>query len=361
MGSLIKRLFLPFVFLFCLYGCRPTPEFSLRKIEYITSFDKEITLTEQDMTEVVLQAAGINNIKVCGPYIIGSTYNPGGYLAVFENDPPYRYLGSYFRKGNGPNELVTSVLASSLDFKKDQQGNNYALLDNRAGKIIRFDIDQSVESRQTVAGQVGESKRTSFVTVDLGDEGVFHKDLSPEKDQQTRYIEKDDVKIITKSMEKLNSAVISNKNDDGSRFNVLSGAVCYNPETKRFAETPGKINAIHIYSLDDSFSKTFCFGKSLYDFNEIADREYEYRPSTSVSTRQYSDYIGVLYQDITPLEERPDFVPDIILLKWDGSRNAIIHLSRPADCFDFDFSKGVLYTFDQLEEKMYVYDISMYI
>ena len=344
--------------LLCVCGCRPTPEYALRKIEYITSFDKEIDLTEDCMSEVSLQADGINNIKVFGPYIIASTYNPEGYLAVFENRPPYRLLGSYFRNGNGPNELITSVLASSLDFKKDSQGNLYALFDNRAGKIIRFDIDLSVINQQTVAKQVGESKRTSFVTIDLGDEGVFHKDLSPERDRQTRYIEKDGEQVITKSMEKLNSAVIANKTDDGTRFNVLSGSVCYDPNSKRFAETPGQINAIHIYSLDDSFSKTFCFGKELYDINELADRDDEDRPRTSRSTRQYDDYIGVLYKGVTPREDRPDFVPDIILLSWDGQKNAIIHLLKPVQSFDFDFEKKVLYTFDQHNEKMYVYDIS---
>lgn len=360
--KILVMKYLRFIFigliLFC--GCNSSTKFDLGKVEYITTFDQEIYLGNEPMSEFVFEEDGVNNFRTYGPYIIASTYNPEAYILVFDKAAPYSCLGRFFKNGNGPGELAVPVLPSSFSFYQDSTGEYHAEFDNRAGKIIRFDIDRSIVSQSTVSNIVGDSKRTSFVTVDLGEDGVFHKDLSDAKDQQIRYITKDGKTISSRSMERLNRAVIRNKIDDGMRFNVLSGSVLYDRDTKRFAETPGQINAIHLYALDDSYAKTFCIGDKLLDYNEIADRENEDRPRTSISTRQFKDYIGVLYLGVAPREDRQDVTQSIILLSWDGKKNARIHLPNRVSCFDIDFDEDRLYTFDQMEEKMYVYDISSF-
>ena len=366
----MKSKSIPFVFLLCvLCSCNTSgSRFALDDIEYITSFDAYDAIVPISKRSVVdLKIDGIRSFKVYGPYIIVSTAHENGQITIFEKQPPYQRVGSFFPKGNGPGELVYPLSPSSFVYHTSEDGTITAELDNKAGKLIRFDITRSITERRTVTETIGETKRTTFEVINLGEDGIFYKDISDTRDAQIRYIVKDGEKIITKSMEKLNAAILKNKEDDGLRFNVLSGSVKYDAATKKFCETPGQINAIHIYSLDDSYAKTFCFGKKLYDYNELADRPQGERRNTSICTRLGNRFLQVLYVDVTKNEySEGAWKPSLILLPLSGNDDAPRRFQLPdrVDSFDFDiFINGYyttaanLYALDSATESMYVYDL----
>lgn len=343
-----------------LCSCQRTAPFAFKDIEYVTTFDKEARIPQRLRTEVDLGVDGIRSFKIVDQYILITAESKEGLITVLEAMPPFRKLGSFFKKGNGPGELVYPFPVASFNYAHDKNGDLYAEFDNHAGSLIRFCIDRSVREGKTVSEVIGKTERTTFEAINLGENGVFYKDLSPEKDAQIRYIIKGEQKIITQSMAVLNAARIKSKADNESRFNVLSGSVKYDPTNKVFAETPGSINAIHLYSLDDSFAKTFCIGTKMYDYNQIADLPSAERPLTSICTRQYEDFIAVLYLDVTKRDFSVDdtWHPSLILLQWDGSYWLKIHLSERVDSFDIDFNTLKLFAFDSETETMYMYDMS---
>ena len=343
-----------------LCSCQNTSPFSFKEIEYVTTFDKETRIPQRLRTEVDLGVDGISSFKIYDCYILISSDSKDGLITVLDAMPPYRKLGTFFKKGNGPGELIYPFPTSSFNYGQDDKGEHYAEFDDHAGKLIRFYIDRSIREGKTVSDVIGTTVKTSFDVINLAEDGVFYKELSPQRDAQIRYIIKDGQKIITKNMAVLNAAQLKNKADDGSRFNVLSGSIKFNPSNKMFAETPGEINAIHLYSLDDSFAKTFCIGTKMYDYNKIADLPSAERPLTSICTRQYDDFLAVLYLDVTrrafSLDE--SWRPSIILLQWDGSYRLKINLSERVDSFDIDFNTLRLFAFDSDSETMYMYDLS---
>lgn len=344
--------------LFC--SCQRSVPFAFEDIEYVTTFDKETRIPQRLRSEVDFGVDGIRSFKIVDHYILVSSESKDGMVTVLEAEPPFHKLGSFFKKGNGPGELIYPFPTTGFNYAHDVDGELYAEFDNHAGKLIRFYVDRSIREGKTVSEVIGTTEKTSFDVINLGETGVFYKELTSEKDAQMRYIMKDGQKIVTKSMAILNAARIRNKGDDGSRFNVLSGSVKFDPASKVFAETPGSINAIHLYSLDDSFAKTFCFGTKMYDYNEIADLPSAERPLTSICTRQYEDFLAVLYLDVTKREFSLDdsWRPSIILLQWDGSYRLKIHLSERVDSFDIDFNTLRLFAFDSETETMYMYDMS---
>lgn len=356
-----------FLFAASLSSCHRYGVFSFDDIEYITDFgERDFVISEHSRKVIDLGIEGIHSLKVYGPYLFVSTYQEDGQLMIFEKKSPYRCLGKFFHKGNGPGELVYPVTPSSFVFNTDEDGRLTADFNSMSGHVVRFHVSESIAEGRTIVENLSGISRRTFSAVNLGEDGFFYKEMTDTKDAQIRYIVKDGEKIITKSMERLNSAVIRNKDDDGSRFNVLSGGVKYNSSLKRFAETPGEINAIHMYSLDDSYARTFCFGKKLYDFNEIADRESKDRPTTSICTRENDDFVMVLYVDATNYEyyTNENIKPSIIMLPWNGGAPNRIRLPDRLNAFDFDEEKDGYYTvaaniygYDSSTETIVVYDM----
>jgi len=340
-------------------SCQRSGSYSFDDITYVTSFDSELRIPAQSSTKVELGVDGIQGIKVYGPYLIVSSESEDGLITIFEKCPPYNKLGSFFKKGNGPGELIYPFLPSSFNYHTSEDGSIYAEIDNRAGKLIRFNISKSIQEGRTISEVIGKTENSTFEVIDLGEDGTFYKSLSPERDAQIRYIMRDGQTIVTKSMEVLNSARIKNKADDGTRFNVLSGGVKYDSASKCFFETPGEINAFHVYSLNDSIAKTFCIGDKLYDYNEIADRPIADRPITSLTTRLYDYFLALLYLDISALEYSLEpWLPSLILYYWHTGDIVKIHLPDKVNSFDMDEETLSIYAFDSHSETLYVYDVS---
>jgi hypothetical protein len=355
-----RRVIISFIYaVLLLVSCQTVGKYSFEEVTYVSSFDGEVRVSPENSKTVELNLDGIQGIKIYGPYIIVSSESEEGLISIFEKKAPYRKLGSFFKKGNGPGELIYPFLPGGFNYYTSENGTIYADINNRAGKLIRFNISESIEEGKTVSEVIGTAEKTSFDVIDLGDDGIFYKTMSPERDRQIRFVEKDGQTYSTKGMTILNSARIKNKNDDGSRYNVLSGGVKYAPDIKCFIETPGEINAIHMYSLDYSVIKTFCIGDKLYDYNEIADRPEGERPQTSICTRLYDYYLAVLYLDI-PLQELSldSWRPTLILFYWESGDMVKVYLPDRVTSFDMDEETLSIFAYNADSEKLYVYDVS---
>lgn len=344
-----------------LASCQQSGQYAFDDIEYLTSFGaNQAFLPARSGSTINLEIAGIQGFKIFSRYLIVSSHNDAGQISVFEKDSPYRLLGSFFPKGNGPGELIYPVNPRTFQFFTDEDGTIYAVFNNGKSQLIRFDITHSIEEGRTVTVELEKTAALAFDVVDLKEDGCFYKEMTPEKDAFKRYIIKDGERFSTKSMEKLNAARIRNKVDDGTRFNVLYGSVLYDGGKKIFAEVPGEINAVHLYSLDDSFAKTICFGEKLYDYNEVADREYENRPITATCVQQYEDFFVILYIDESMKDYYTDDTrrPSLIIVPWDGNDIRKLNIPDRVTSFDLDMDTFYLWAFDSDTETMYVYDVS---
>ena len=210
-----RRVIISFIYaVLLLVSCQTVGKYSFEEVTFVSSFDGEVRVSPENSKTVELNLDGIQGIKIYGPYIIVSSESEEGLISIFEKKAPYRKLGSFFKKGNGPGELIYPFLPGGFNYYTSENGTIYADINNRAGKLIRFNISESIEEGKTVSEVIGTAEKTSFDVIDLGDDGIFYKTMSPERDRQIRFVEKDGQTYSTKGMTILNSARIKNKNDE---------------------------------------------------------------------------------------------------------------------------------------------------
>ena len=350
-----------FPILFCailLSACHRQGILSFKAVEYIPEDSIDYNVESSSGKRVDLGIDGIQYFQIVGPYIVLLSPAESGFFTVLEKNPPYNELGSFFRKGRGPGELPAMNIPGN--WGQNSEGEVYADLNNLTGKIVRWNITRSILQGRTVTEEIGETGKTTFSTENLGEEGIYHKELGPDKDRQERYImTKDSVKYIPKNMRLLNEAILQNKEDDGARFNILSTEVEYDSETKRIIEASSGLNTIHIYSIDGDFAKTFCIGDRIYNYNDLADRGLADRPITTIDGKNFGNFCAFLYLDV-PMAAfaRPESIPRLLLVPWDGSSITQIKLPDKITSFDIDIESGLLFGYSALTESMRTYDIS---
>lgn len=329
---------------------------ALPDVVYVDVESKEESLTVSSGEILDLGIDGIQYFQTYGPYMVVVSPSGEGFVKVLEKDPPYRLLGSFFRKGNGPGEMPMLCLPEVFGVEED--GDIYAEFDNRYGSLVRFNITQSLSEGRTVSSHVVTTRDRTFVSINLGEDGVFYKEMTESKDAQIRYVERNGTKNIPAPMARLNTAVLANKEDDGFRFNVLSSTVRYHPGLRRFMEASAQLNTIHLYDLDGPFSRTVCIGKKINRYNDIAELPLADRPLTCMDAKGYGDYSAVLYLDV-PMSEiaHPSKTPTVLLVSWDGSSVRKIRLPENVTSIDVDLASGKLYTLNSLTETLRVYTL----
>ena len=339
-------------------ACNRQGILSFKTVDYISEENVDYTIEASSGKVVDLGVDGIQYFQIVGPYLVLLSPAEAGYFTVLEKDPPYNVLGSFFRQGRGPGELPTMNIPGNYGL--NAEGEVYGDLNNLLGKIVRWNITRSVKEGRTVIEEIRDAGAMAFSTESLGDDGTYYKELGPNKDRQERYImTKDSVKYIPKNMRILNDAILQNKEDDGSRFNILSTDVEYDSRTKRFIEASSGLNTIHIYSLDGDFAKTFCIGDHIYNYNDLADRGLADRPITTIDGKNFGRFCAFLYLDVPMLAfASPESIPRLLLVPWDGSSITQIRLPDKITSFDIDLESGLLFGYNAITESMRIYDIS---
>lgn len=338
-------------------SCKPST-LAFEDTVYVNSFDD---FYAQKCEEIDLGVIGITDIRIFDKYLIVGTQDPDGYVKIF-NKASRSLLGSFFRKGNGPSELLYPTPVSPFVFGHDSEGKVYAEFDNQAGTVIRFDITESISEGKTISEPIGKIDGTTFSFIDLKDGSFFYKKLSEDRNAQIRSIVDKDGETVPANMKVLNAATLSNGKDvDGTRFNVLSSIIRYDRKSQRFLEASTELNTVHMYSRDGSFARTFCLGDKLDDFEQLAVSERAERPMTSTCVRQFDDFAIVMYIGKSEKDfvlKHDDITPSLVFFYWDGSTGTRMTLPHPATDFDIDLETMYIYAHDSVTDKLYLYDTS---
>jgi hypothetical protein len=172
---------------------------------------------------------------------------------------------------------------------------------------------------------------------------------------QERVLLKNGIRSIPSAFKKLNRASIM----PGGDVNILGTLTGYNEETGRLVEMAINLNYINIYTPDGSFSKTICTGRELDNITDIlrlniADRIYRH-----ASLCVYDNMFGILKidEDYGTYDNQRKKLPSIQIFNMNGDPLVEFKLNRFATSFDIDFNNGFLYTYDQMTEEFFKYNI----
>ena len=346
------------VFTILVCSCHRQGILSFKTVEYISEDNIDFTIDSSSGKIVDFGVDGIQYFQIAGPYIVLLSPAESGYFTVLEKNPPFNELGSFFRKGRGPGELPAMNIPDN--YGQNLNGEVYADINNLSGKILRWNITKSVQEGRTVTEEIGETGPTTLSTENLFDDGIYYKELGPNKDCQERYIITTcSAKYIPKNMSILNDAILQNKEDDGTRFNILSTEVEYDRATKRIIEASSGLNTIHIYSLDGDFAKSFCIGDQIYNYNDLANYDLADRPITTIDGKNFGSFCAFLYLDVPMFAfVHPESVPRLLLVPWDGSSITQVKLPDKITSFDIDLESKLLFGYNAISESMKSYDIS---
>ena len=338
-------------------SCNRQRPLSFGTVQYVSTDNVDYVVDPSSGSDVSFGVDGVEYFQIIGPYLVILSYAEEGLFAVLDKTPPYTVLGYFFKRGRGPGELPSISIPG--DYGIDDSGDLYADLNNLAGKIIRWNITKSLEEGRTVTEEIGETGPNTLTVLNLGEKGIYYKELSPNKDSQQRFvIDNNSQKYVPENMRLLNSAVLQNKEDDGARFNILSTVSVYDRQTERFMEASSGLNTIHLYSLDNSFAKTYYIGDKVYDYNELAERSYADRPITTIDGKHNGKFASFLYLDVLMSAfARPESIPRLLIVPWDGSDLIQVQLPEFVTSFDIDLDSGRLYCYNSFTEILKSYDI----
>ena len=325
----------------------------LDKVEYIDKFPEVFTLSGG--TPVDLGIIGTLSISVHDSLLIATTREKQGFWHFFSL-PGMDSLGRYLTKGRGPNEFISTPWVEKQYFFRDQGDLLSILYDFSNGKSYRMNISETLRDGKLIMDETDFSlppNLDSYKFIDFST--ILCKESNEEMTQFSRYILRDGKKSSTANFEKLGLAT---KPQDGTS-GVLSAHMEVSPDGKRVVEAPLYLNHINLYSLDDSFGKTICFGDRIDNISVVQDTPRPDRMYTHINLNVFPEFFGVLYLNDTDrnFEEDKSGHPVLRFFDWDGKPLAEVRPDRTITTWSIDFANGMLYTLNYNTEEMYRYDI----
>lgn len=329
----------------------PGPDYMIQdEVVFATKFPHTIQLSEPVRIDV--EIPGGLDFTIKDSLIIFSTQNPN-MMWEFFSLPDFKYLGSHLRKGNGPNEFLSTPWLYSVSFSEKDGQLFSSIYDFNRGKMLKMNINESLAKSESDISVVKDSLPASLFDFVVLDDSLFLcREISEDRTHQNRYFLKNGVKSVSGTFEKMNQACVAPHED----FNILSTITGYNPKSNRIVEVPVKLNYLNIYSLDGSFGKTLCMEKKMDNISEIQLLDRTERRNTFGCLCIYDNMFGVLYGD----SER-DETSTIWFFDMDGEPLMEFKLDGVPTTFDIDFKGGYLYTHDFKTEDFHKYDIGKYL
>lgn len=336
---------LSFILTIVVNACTPEEEYcAFNDVDYIDDSAKNFNLTKE--SEFSLPYLGALDFKIYDNLMILTNSSKEKLMTIMDKDT-HNLLGEFINYGRGPGECLDVIYHSNLTIQTEN-GHLVGYFEN-SGLIYRIDITESLSNNETVISQIPGFDNHNLIMriLPLEQERFLIKEVSDEFDSQIRYIQANGERIITPSMEHLNSVRLHAKRSD-YLFNILSSFVHYNQVKDIVVEVPIFLNNINLYSLNDSFSKTICLGKQLQNINQYRKPDKLIRWAKDF--RGYHNYFAIL--DGTSDDST------ILFFTYEGELLCQITLDNRCSSFDIDLSNSVLYTYNVSEEKFYLYDIS---
>ena len=324
-------------------------------VKYINNFPQSFLI---DGEKKDIDVIGVKNFLIYDSIMIMSTINKDSLWAIVSL-PNLQFQGSILKRGQGPNELTISpsITYNTKLIKENDQLFAYIYEYNK-GELVKLNITASLNTGKSDISTINDSlPKSLFNFIVLDDSTYLCKEARNNHTQQIRYIYKQNKEVNDYSiLEKLNNVSIRDNED----INILSTITKHNPSNDIIIEMPIGLNYINMYSLDDSFERTVCVGKSLFNIERIQNNNRWNRIYTFSDLRLFENFWGVLYMNETEkdYQTKRKKHPCIFLFDWNGNPLVEIKLSHWATSFDIDTRNHDLYTFDVETELFIKYDIS---
>lgn len=324
-------------------------------IKYIDNFPQSFSI---DGEKIDIDVIGVRNFIISDSAIIMSTNNKDS-LWVIANLPDLQVQGSILRRGQGPTELTISP-STTYNTKLIKENNQLFayIYEYHKGELIKLNITASLNTGKSDISIINDSlPKSLFNFIVIDDSTYLCKEARNNHTQQIRYIYKQKKEVNDYSiLDKLNNVSIRDNED----INILSTITKHNPSNDIIIEMPIGLNYINMYSLDDSFARTVCVGKSLFNIERIQNNNRWDRIYTFSDLRLFENFWGALYINESEKDyqlKRKNF-PSILLFDWTGNPLAKLTLNQLATSFDIDFQTSQIYTFDVETELFFKYDIT---
>lgn len=350
--------FITFVVIVCaMTGCRQRPAsyMAFDDVTYVHSVKNSIKLEHGETVEI--DKIGIQDIFISDSLMFISTPDAEGLISVYEL-PDMEYCGKFFCKGNGPGELLNAPFFGNVKVLDTESGRTMLIGDGK-GKMLRWDISAPFLGRNhDIAVYRDSIPLDSFYSIYINDSTIMCRNISGDGGGQERYLLVDGKRKVVPAMETLNMAEIPAK-DDGYLFNILSSFSAYDAKRDIVVEASMMLNTINVYSLDGTFEKTICLGKSLDNIADICHSGLRGLRQTFVRLRLYDDFFAVMYSGGKQIsqDDREQPAPKIYIFDWECNPLGELKLAKRASVFDIDLQNGELYTLDRSEEIVRKYDI----
>ncbi|MDP2043226.1 MAG: BF3164 family lipoprotein [Algoriphagus sp.] len=356
MNLIYSQLLILLFLVGCNFSNNDEPNFmAFDQIVNITEFPKTYHLVDKSKPEIDI--IGIRNFAIYDSTLIIYTTRNDGIWTILSL-PNYNDLGKYLKIGEGPLEFMQSpsVASNNSIIRENNQLIAY-LYDFEKGRILKFDIDKSVEQRTLDLEVLNDSILPFLFNFAMIDSTTFFiKKFEYSPSRQIRQIYKNGTLAIPKFMELLNNSSLM----EGEDINILSTITKYSNINKKIVEMPVGLNYLNIYSLDGSFSKSICIGNNPFNINTIQRTNMWNRTRTFDGLRVFKNYFAVIHineKEINYQMNRKKF-PSILVFDWDGNPLMELKMESHITSFDIDFINKELYTFDVHSDEFYKYDIS---
>lgn len=336
-------------------GCNPSTSnyMSFDDVCYVEEFPLSFSLSEEQNFE--LSIIGYFDFLIYDTLLIVTTKRQEGGWAFFSL-PDCKELGSFLRRGNGPNEFAQMPNVSQARLWKEKEELFAIINDFQTDKTYKMNIDKSLSTNQLNITPLKDSLPPYlFNFVYLNEQTFMCREITGDHTQQNRYLLQNKEKNIPLSFEQLNQAQLAK----GTDFNLFSTTMLCDPKGDLIVEAPIYLNHINLYSIDGSFKKTICCHKKVDNIDRIQIQPMWQWIYTYADLRVYKDFFAALYinEKMKTYEIERKKYPIIQLFDWMGVPIAELKLNRHVTSFDIDLINGFLYTFDHQTDEFCKYDI----
>lgn len=332
------------------WGCasNATDEMMFEDVSVVTEAPVEISIA--GMQKVDLTAVGGTDFAIKDEYLLLTTSDANGLIAIY-SFPDMEFIGSFVKKGNGPNECHNQLFTNDFSFYHKDGELHINFVDDNS-MLFDFNVDESAANQVTFLTRTGAKlPAQSCISYSfLGEADYMYKYISDDGAAQIRVLSESGVESSNEYMDTLNAASIPVKGD-GFLFNILSTYTRVNPEKNLVLEVPLMMNHINIYGIrGNCFSRTIRIGQNVESIEKLWREGMAGMKLVFLDARVYDDYIGVVFKD---KYAEGDSFPIIYFFDWQGVPLCSVRMDRNITAFDLDQDGHRLFVFDSATESLY--------
>lgn len=317
-----------------------------KKVNFFNGQMKKLTFLEEYFLKgerISADTIGIGYVQVYAPYIILGTYRLPHFTQIYTCDDDYKFIGSFFNKGQGPKDfLAFTIIKKKYPYLwiKDYNNRKVSLLNVTEG--FNDGVFQIVKtySYKKIADpfNVFYLNDTCLLIKDFDvNKGLYYYKYNPITEKKTG-----------------NDYIIYNYPITNLLMNkILTLADAIHPNGDKIVSITEAFDQIDIINLKDTLlNLSVTTNRHIVDYNYVNNTEEE-------KLKQY-------YFDIPYCNENAIFVlyhserqeqTEVHIINWSGESIAKLYLDKKIRGMDVDTSQNYLYGVEESTEYVYRFDL----